>query len=173
MNALTLGPLELVADEWIIGDSAARKGKYLKLRDQGFGYWVEGVEVQVILWRRLMNLHLSAQPGRLGNSKALAKFTDFSAALAGISRLGGGEAFVAATLRHPYEDWVAYFTHAPRRYDRREIRKVDEFLKQTVECGRAARLGDPQWVGEAVAKIAGLAGGSRDVAAAVGAIVKA
>lgn len=167
-----LGPLELIAGEWIVGDPAGRQSKYLKLQGQGISCWVGGMETEVIPWSRFINLALSVQSSRLGNSKALAKVTDIALALTGSSRHGGGEAYLAATLRHPYEDWSAHFTHAARKYDRREVRLAEEFFKQVVESGRAARLGDPQWVAAMVEKIASLPPDSRNAKAAVGEIVR-
>lgn len=167
-----LGPLELVAGEWIVGDPSGRQSRYLKLQGQGISCWVGGTETEVIPWSRFMNLHLSVQPSRLGNSKVLAKVTDIALALTGILRIGGGEAYLAATLRHPYEDWSADFTHAARKYDRREIHLAEEFFKQVVESGRATRLGDPQWVTEMVEKIASLPPSPRNAKAAVGEIVR-
>lgn len=172
MTALILGPLEFIEGEWIIGDPTARESRYLKLQQWGLSYWAQGAEAQVIPWSRLMNLHLTAQPRRLGNSRALAIFTDLALALTGSSRRGGGEAYLAATLRNPYEDWSAHFSHGSRNYRKREIRQAEELLKQTVECGRAAKLGDPQWVAETVETIASLTAGSRHMKAPIGGIVR-
>ncbi|MFD9006346.1 hypothetical protein ACFV0T_36290 [Streptomyces sp. NPDC059582] len=167
MTAHDLGPLELVADEWIIGDPTARKSRYFKLQEQGLSYWVQGTQTQVIPWSRFMNLVLSVQPTRLGNSRAMV-------ILSAISMASGGAraAFLGATLRNPYEDWSADFTHAARKFGRRDICKAEEFLKQTVEFGRAEKLGDPRWVSQAVEKIANLAVGSREMKAAIGEIVR-
>lgn len=172
MSAPTLGPLEFIAGEWIVGDPTARESRCLKLEQGGLGYWVQGVEAQVIPWSRLMDLRLSVQPSRLGNSRTVAVLTDLALALKGSSRHGGGEACLAATLRNPYEDWVAHFSHASRNYRKREIRQAEELFRQTIGCGRAAKLGDPQWVAETVEKIASLAAGSRDVKALIGGIVR-
>ncbi|MGW1724433.1 hypothetical protein ACWCQK_16030 [Streptomyces sp. NPDC002306] len=168
MTALDLGPLELVADEWIIGDPTARKSKYFKLQQQGLSYWVQGVQTQVIPWSRFMNLLLSVHPTRLGNSRAMVILSAISLAPTG----GAREAFLGATLRNPYEDWSEIFTHPARKFGRRDIRKAEEFLQQTVEFGRAGKLGDPLWVSQAVEKIAGLTGKPRDMKAAIGEIVK-
>ncbi|MFF3562141.1 hypothetical protein ACFYXS_19085 [Streptomyces sp. NPDC002574] len=172
MTALVLGPLEYIAGEWIIGDATAREGKHLRFQQQGLSHRVKGAEVQIVPWSRLMDLRLSAQAGRRGNSRALAAFTDLALALTGASRHGGAEACLAATLRKPYEDWVAHFSHPPRKYRTSEIRQAEALLEQTVECGRAAQLGEPRWMAETVGKIAGLMVGSRDMKAAIGEIVR-
>ncbi|MFJ5213318.1 hypothetical protein ACIP98_01220 [Streptomyces sp. NPDC088354] len=75
-------------------------------------------------------------------------------------------------MRNPYEDWVAHFSHARRKYPRPEIHQADELLKQTVEYRRAAQLGDPRWMAETMEKIASLAVRSRDMKAAIGEIVR-
>ncbi|MFE2581543.1 hypothetical protein [Streptomyces sp. NPDC059378] len=168
MTASNLGPLELIADAWIIGDPTARKSKHFKLQQQGLSYWIQGVRTQVIPWSRFMNLVLSVQPARLGNSRAMAMLSTITLAPAG----GAREAFLGATLRDPYEDWSEIFTHPARKFGRRDIRKAEEFLKQTVEFGRARKLGDPLWVSQTVEKIAGLTVKSRDMKAAIGEIVK-
>ncbi|MFD7874353.1 hypothetical protein ACFV5G_09565 [Streptomyces sp. NPDC059766] len=168
MTASNLGPLELIADVWIIGDPTARKSKHFRLQQQGLSYWIQGVQTQVIPWSRFMNLVLSVQPTRLGNSRAMAMLSAVTLAPAG----GAREAFLGATLRDPYEDWSEIFTHPARKFGRRDIRKAEEFLKQTVEFGRARKLGDPLWVSQTVEKIAGLTVKPRDMKAAIGEIVK-
>jgi hypothetical protein len=166
-----LGPLEFIGGQWILGDPAPRS-KHFKFQREGLSHWVNGVEAESIPWSRLMNLDLSVQPSRLGNSGALAKVTNFFLALTGMSRHGGGEAYLAATLRNPYQDWNATFTHATNRYDRREIRLTEEFFKQVVESGRTANLGDPHWVAAAVEGIASLVSDSRNAKAIVEEIVR-
>ncbi|MFC5641532.1 hypothetical protein [Kitasatospora cinereorecta] len=100
-----------------------------------------------------MELDISAQPGRAGNSTLLAWFTDIAMALSAGARTGGGSAAVSATLRNPYEYWSAEFTHHARRYSRRDLALAGALLKQAVESGRAERLGDLEWVIETVRRL--------------------
>ncbi|RPE27120.1 hypothetical protein EDD90_10805 [Streptomyces sp. Ag109_O5-1] len=171
MTIPNLGPLEFVSGEWIVGDSTAPKSKYFKLDRNGLSYWVQGVRAETIPWSRFMNLGLSIQASRLSNSGTLARITDLALSLTGSSRHGGGEAYFTATLRSPYEDWNAHYTRAATKYGRREIRLAQAFFAQVVKCGRADKLGDPQWVAAAVEKIAGITAESRNIDGAVGEIV--
>ncbi|MEU1036751.1 hypothetical protein ABZ402_50895 [Streptomyces mirabilis] len=162
------GPLEIIGGQWVIGDSAARHAKYLQLGRQGMSCWADGVEAQLIPWPRFVELSLSATATRLGNSKLLAKVTDLALGLGGVARHGGGSACVVASLRHPYEEWSAEFSHHADRYDRHQIVLANEFLSRAVQCGKAPLLGDTDWVSGAIEKMSHLApASSRSLASAV------
>ncbi|CAM3585255.1 hypothetical protein NOGI109294_04020 [Nocardiopsis gilva] len=47
-------------------------------------------------------------------------------------------------------------THHKRRYLFRHISLLDALLKKTTEAKAAHRLGDPEWLGEAVTRVAAL-----------------
>ncbi|MER5281454.1 hypothetical protein ABT025_37875 [Streptomyces sp. NPDC002809] len=149
-----MGPLEFVQDVWVIGDSS---GEHLALAPEGLVHRVDGVDRETIAWSRLMNFDLAAQPGKVASSKCLARTAKILANLSGAGYTASGGASVAATLRHPYEDWSADFDHHSRKYPRRHIKLVGELLRQTVEKGAAARLGDPEWMSTTVELLAELA----------------
>ncbi|MFG2819239.1 hypothetical protein ACGFX4_07395 [Kitasatospora sp. NPDC048365] len=160
-GAPVLGPLEWSGDRWTIGDPTARRAQYLTLEPEGLAAWEDGSRTEVVPWRRFMELHLSAEPTRLGNSRTLAVFANIVHSLNGTSQVGGGPAGVGATLRHPYEYWGADFSHHARRYSRYSIDLVSELLAQTVASARPERLGDPAWVRATVTALAPLRGGFR------------
>lgn len=149
-----MGPLEFVQDIWVIGDPS---GEHLALEPEGLVHRVDGSDRETIAWSRLMNFGLEAQPGKVASSKGLARTAKILANLSGAGYSASGGASVAATLRHPYEDWSADFDHHSRKYPRHHIKLVDELLRQTVEKGAAVRLGDPEWISTAVEFLAELA----------------
>ena len=73
-----------------------------------------------------------------------ARLTRLMSNLAGFSHSGGGAAFLAATLRNPYEYWHAEFTCHPGGYGRREVRTAEELVRRIALPGNAAKFGRPE-----------------------------
>jgi hypothetical protein len=56
-------------------------------------------------------------------------------------------------LRHPYELWEARYTHHRRRYTGGHVIVLKALFDQLTEAKALERLGDPEWLGSAVAKL--------------------
>ncbi|WP_067824954.1 hypothetical protein [Actinomadura kijaniata] len=151
-----LGPLERVGDRWVIGDAKQAGGSYLVLAAEGMEHREFGAPQPraVVPWSRFVNLRVKAAAWAWQTTRA-AGVLDM---LGGSSPpVGGPDACsVWAWLRHPYEDWSADYTHHGRRYTGSHIWLVEKLFEKTVEAKAAHRLGDPEWLGEAVARLAAL-----------------
>ncbi|MGW2330582.1 hypothetical protein ACWC5C_33200 [Streptomyces sp. NPDC001700] len=60
------------------------------------------------------------------------------------------------TLRHPYVDWRAWYSHHERRYTMSEVMLVRTLIHQAHKAGAETRLGDPRWLESAVVRLAPL-----------------
>ncbi|MBB6174556.1 hypothetical protein HNR23_004616 [Nocardiopsis mwathae] len=78
---------------------------------------------------------------------------------------------VYAYLRHPYEDVLMNYAHHEHRYRFRHIFLLDALLKQTTAAKAAHRLGDPEWLGEAVTRTAELRPSTRRLDRAIGEVI--
>lgn len=134
-----LGPLELVDGRWVIGDPSGGKGSYLVLTAEGMEYYkpgTKGPEV-VVPWGRFVNLGVSATTRAWMTTRGLGALSG-----EGVT-MGPDGCAVEAFLRHPYEDWTAFYTHHERTYTNPHVFLVDELFRKTVEAKAAHRLGDP------------------------------
>ncbi|MGV9276345.1 hypothetical protein [Streptomyces griseosporeus] len=61
------------------------------------------------------------------------------------------------TLRHPYEDHHLRFDQHARPYRAVDVLRLESLLRQLIDEAKPHLLGDPEWVGRAVA---GLTGGT-------------
>ncbi len=147
-----LGPLELVGDRWVIGDPDRKRRSCLVLTTEGMAHHKDGAPepLAVIPWGRFMWVGVNA------TTRAwMATRTAGALSLGGgPPDLGGGACSVSATVRHPYEDWSVNFTHHERPYTNSHAFLVDQLFRQVSDVKALHRLGDPQWLGAAVAKLA-------------------
>ncbi|MFE7232834.1 hypothetical protein ACFVAF_19665 [Streptomyces sp. NPDC057596] len=63
---------------------------------------------------------------------------------------------VRGILRHPYEHWTMNYTHHKRPYTVSHVYAVEALFQRTSEAQALHRLGDPEWLGAAVARLAPL-----------------
>ncbi|MFE0629458.1 hypothetical protein ACFW3D_21170 [Streptomyces sp. NPDC058864] len=153
-----LGPLELIDGEWVIGDPT---GDHVRLTGDGLSHVVWGVRTHQLAWSRVREIVLSVQPHRADHSKRLRRVAVLLSWLGRPTQHVGLAANVGVGARNPYEQWSADFTHHARRYPRREITAACLLLDEVAASGRAARLGDPEWLSAVVRKLEGHPYGSR------------
>ncbi|MET8955670.1 hypothetical protein [Streptomyces sp. NPDC004533] len=140
-----LGPLQQGDDGlWALGDSAiGAKGGYVKLLPEGAEHWWRGSREVLVPWSRFMSLDgLEVTPRRIGSSRTVGVVNT----LGGAGTVGMLGSCLTVTLRHPYEVWVAQFSHHQRRYGWHHLALVEELLRQAIQAGEAERLGDPDWL---------------------------
>ncbi|MDQ0991016.1 hypothetical protein [Streptomyces sp. V3I7] len=148
----SLGPLHLLDGRWVVGDVRRPDGCWVEFREDGLYEHERGGEGQLIPWGRIMLApHIT-----LG-----AKYPDnphygllgLLGGLPGPWR-GRGGGYLHLTLRHPYEDWLARFDRHPHRYPLVELLLLEELLRQTAAAREAHLLGDPEWLGAVVGRLA-------------------
>ncbi|MFD6532816.1 hypothetical protein [Streptomyces sp. NPDC060184] len=147
-----LGPLELVAGSWVIGDPS---GDHIRFEQGGLSHWAGGTAAPPVSWTLLKDLRIEVVATRLGNSKGFVWTVGFMANLSGASYSRGGPARLMSDLSDVRRYWEAEFRHHARRYPYREIRLLSGFLRQVVARGEASRLGDPAWVSTVVERLRG------------------
>ncbi|WP_328790983.1 MULTISPECIES: hypothetical protein [unclassified Streptomyces] len=148
-----LGPLELIGDRWTIGDPNRKRRSHLVLTAEGVEHHKDGAAEPraVIPWGRFMGLGVNAttrawMATRGGGALELASTS---------AQIGGRSACSAsATLRHPYENWSVNYTHHERAYTGSHVFLLGHLVGQVSDAKALHRLGDPQWLGAAVAKLA-------------------
>ncbi|MEV5600074.1 hypothetical protein AB0L33_01360 [Streptomyces sp. NPDC052299] len=59
------------------------------------------------------------------------------------------------TLRDPYEDHQLHFDQHTRPYRAVDALRLEALLRRLTDEGRLRLIGDPEWVGQAVAALAG------------------
>jgi hypothetical protein len=109
----------------------------------------KGPEV-VVPWARFVNLGVNATTRAWMTRRGLGALSG-----EGVT-MGPDGCAVEAFLRHPYEDWTAFYTHHERTYTNPHVTLVGELFRKTVEAKAAYRLGDPDWLGEAARRLAAL-----------------
>jgi hypothetical protein len=70
-----------------------------------------------------------------------------------VASRGGG--WMHMTLRHPPEEHRLRFAQHARPYRAVDVLRLEYLLRQLVDDGKPHLLGDPEWVGRAVAYLAG------------------
>lgn len=151
-----LGPLERTDDDrWVIGDPGRQGGSHLELDTGGALLREAGRDEELVAWSRFMDLSLAVTPRRWSSSRT-AGVLNTAFGSGGGHEVDTNGSCLRATLRHPYTPWVGRFSHHERRYGWSEILLADELLGQAVGAGAAQRLGDPDWLGQAVGLLAPL-----------------
>ncbi|MGC5342572.1 hypothetical protein [Streptomyces sp. DT171] len=151
-----LGPLELVGDRWIIGDPKRKNGSCLVLSAEGMEHHEAGTTepLDFVPWHRFMEVRVKATTRAWLATRTGGVLDTFG----GYTQIGGRSACsVRGLVRHPYEDWSVNYTHHERPYTSSHVFLVGElFHKTSAEAKAAHRLGDPEWLGEAVTRLATL-----------------
>ncbi|MFI0817177.1 hypothetical protein ACH4TX_11805 [Streptomyces sp. NPDC021098] len=151
-----LGPLELVGDRWIIGDPKREGGSYLVLTPEGMEHHEPGVPepLSTIPWARFMELHIRAAFKSWHATRTMGVL----GVLGGSHHMDTGPSgcSVGGLVRRPYEPWSVNYTHHERPYTGNHVYLVKELFRKTSEARALHRLGDPEWLGAAVARLAPL-----------------
>ncbi|MEU9861598.1 hypothetical protein AB0D99_12020 [Streptomyces sp. NPDC047971] len=151
-----LGPLELVGDRWIVGDPKRADGSCLVLTADGMEHHRNAVAEPraVVPWSRFMRMTMRATTKAWMASRTVTVLD--TVAGGPFSPQGRDGCAVVALLRHPYEDWSARYSHHERPYTSAEVFWLGHLFQQTVKAKAAHRLGDREWMGAAVARLAAL-----------------
>ncbi|WUM10858.1 hypothetical protein OHB16_35615 [Streptomyces sp. NBC_00334] len=148
-NGTRLGPLELVSGRWAVGDAARPDTHWVELRPDGLHQREPGSEGQLIPWSRIMTgIWLTwGKHSRNTNTRGMYTVKGMVA-----ERDGG---WMHMTLRHPYEDHQLRFDQHARPYRAVDALRLESLLRQLIDEGQLHLLGDPEWVGRAVAHLTG------------------
>ncbi|MGX4690408.1 hypothetical protein [Streptomyces sp. JNUCC 63] len=153
--AAYLGPLELVGDRWIIGDPKREGGSCLALTAEGLEHHRHGAPElpAVVPWSKFVELHIRATY----KARHATRTMGVLAALADSQmEAGPSGCSLNGILRHPYEPWSVTYTHHQRPYTGNHVYVVQALFRRTSEARALHRLGDPEWLGAAVARLAPL-----------------
>ncbi|WP_249399919.1 hypothetical protein [Streptomyces argyrophylli] len=146
----SLGPLELFHGRWVVGDTG--KGHWVEFRRDGLYQHEPDSAGHLVPWSRIMlgmNLTMGSKyPARGSNG-----FGGLLGGLPGPWR-GRGSGYLHMTLRHPYENWIARFDRHPRSYPGAHLVFLQLLTTQVIDAGQAQLLGDPDWLGRVVARLA-------------------
>ncbi|MEU3858316.1 hypothetical protein AB0F03_13250 [Streptomyces sp. NPDC028722] len=149
-TSTTLGPLELCDGRWVVGDTG--KAHWLEFRTDGLYQHEPDSEGELIPWARIMlgmNLTMGGEfPARGSNG-----FGGILGGLPGPWR-GRGSGYLHMTLRHPYENRIARFDRHPRPYPGSHLVFLQTLTTRAIDAGQAHLLGDPEWLGRVVARLA-------------------
>ncbi|MFD7445302.1 hypothetical protein [Streptomyces sp. NPDC059909] len=144
-----------MGDRWVIGDPKREGGSCFVLTAESMEHHKFGAPEphSVVPWSRFMELRVKATT-RAWLATRTGGVLD---AFGGYMQIGGRSACsVSALLRRPYEDWSVNYTHHKRPYTHPHIFLVGHLFRKTVKAKAAHRLGDPEWLGEAVTRPAAL-----------------
>src|SRR5262245_44885609 len=144
-----LGPLELAGGHWAVGDTMRPGARCVEFRPEGLYQREPGSAGRLIPWSRIMTGIWITWGEHPGNTHSRGLYT-----LKGtVAARDGG--WMHMTLRHPYEDCQLRFDRHARPYRAVEALRLEYLLRQLVDEGKLHLLADPEWVGRAVAYLAG------------------
>ncbi|MEU7581001.1 hypothetical protein AB0B50_25745 [Streptomyces sp. NPDC041068] len=149
-----LGPLELVGGRWVIGDATRGTSSWLVLTAEGMEHhssWAPEPRA-VVPWSRFVELDVWAGQWAWMATRMMGVIGT------GSTMVGRDACSVRALVRHPYDTWSAHYTHHKRSCTFRHIGLVDALFAETTKAKAAHRLGDPEWLSEAVARLRALEG---------------
>jgi hypothetical protein len=150
-----LGPLELVGDRWIIGDPKREGGSCLVLTAGGMEHHEPGAPepLAVVPWSKFVELSIRATYQAWHATRTMGVLGVLGG---GHMETGRGGCSVGGLLRHPYEPWSVNYTHHERPYTGMHVHVVQALFRRTSEARALHRLGDPEWLGAAVTRLAPL-----------------
>jgi|UniRef100_A0AAU3IC62 hypothetical protein len=149
---MALGPLELVNGRWVVGDSLRPGGSWLEFRTEGLCWQGRLGGGELIPWSRIMlgvRVYIGRGYPNHGQYSLLGMLGNLSGPFKG---RGGGH--IDVTLRHPYEDRKLTFDRHAHPYHLLDTFLLEELLSQVVAAGEAHRLGDPDWLGHVLGRMA-------------------
>ncbi|WP_037681930.1 hypothetical protein [Streptomyces cellulosae] len=144
-----LGPLELIGERWVIGDPTRKQGLSLVLTPEGLEHHRRGEAAPLLAveWSRFMELQVRAAHRRWHTTPGLGLSAQPGA------DLGPDGCSLHGLVRHPYDLWSARYTHHERRYTGGHVIVLKALFGRLTEARALNRLGDPEWLGAAVAKL--------------------
>ncbi|MEU0285232.1 hypothetical protein [Streptomyces sp. NPDC006147] len=144
-----LGPLELVGGRWAVGDATRPDTHWVEIRPDGLHQHEPDSEGRLVPWSRIMTGVWLTWGKHSGSTNSRGMYT-FKGLVA--ERDGG---WLHMTLRHPYENHQLRFDQHTRPYRAVDVLRLESLLRQLVDEGKLHLLGDPEWVGRAVACLSG------------------
>ncbi|WP_328404881.1 hypothetical protein OHS70_36780 [Streptomyces sp. NBC_00390] len=146
-----LGPLELIGDRWVIGDPTRKEGLSIVFMPEGLEHRRRGEAAPLLTvgWSQFVELKVRAAYRRWHATPA----GGFVGAFATGADMGRDGCSLHGILRHPYELWSVRYTHHERRYTAGHVIVLKALFDQITEAKALNRLGDPEWLGAAVAKL--------------------
>ncbi|MGX1914668.1 hypothetical protein ACWIID_38470 [Streptomyces phaeochromogenes] len=146
-----LGPLELIGDRWVIGDPTRKDGLSIVLTPEGLEHCRRGeaAPLLAIEWPQFVELKARAAYRRWQATPG----GGFVGAFGPAADMGRDGCSLHGILRHPYEPWLARYTHHERVYTGGHVITLKALFDQLTEAKALDRLGDPEWLGTAVAKL--------------------
>jgi hypothetical protein len=144
-----LGPLELRDGQWAVGDATRAGTQWVELRPDGLHQREPDSEGRLIPWSRIMTGIWITWGKQAWYPNSRGAYT-VKGTVAG---RGGG--WLHMTLRHPYEDCRLRFDRHARPYRAVDALRLEYLLRHLIDEGKPHLLGDPEWVGHAVAHLAG------------------
>ncbi|MFE9440450.1 hypothetical protein ACFYO2_15815 [Streptomyces sp. NPDC006602] len=150
-----LGPLELVGDRWVIGDPKRKDGSCVVLTAGGLEHHKRGVPepLAVVPWGKFVSVGVRATHWAWQATRTAGVLDGLGGSHMGAGRSGCS---VSGLLRHPYEGWSVNYTHHERLYTAAHVTVVADLFKKMSDAKALRRLGDPEWLGAAVDRLAPL-----------------
>ena len=144
-----LGPLELSGDGWVIGDPTWKDGLYVVLTPEGLEHqrYGEAAPRLTVQWSRFVELNVRAAYRKWQATPGLPSRPGVD--------MGRDGCCLYGIVRHPYDLWSARYTHHQRRYTGGHVNVLKSLFAQLGRAKALDRLGDPDWLGAAVAQLSG------------------
>ncbi|MEV7505852.1 hypothetical protein [Streptomyces sp. NPDC093018] len=144
-----LGPLELTGDRWVIGDATREGGLYVVLTPEGLEHHRHGQEAPrlTVQWSRFLELNVQAAYRKWQTTPGLPSRPGVDMGRDGCS--------LHDIVRHPYDLWRVRYTHHQRRYTGGHVSVLKYLFDRLDKANALDRLGDPEWLGAAVAQLSG------------------
>ncbi|WP_329390119.1 hypothetical protein OG625_38255 [Streptomyces sp. NBC_01351] len=146
-----LGPLELIGDRWVIGDPTRRDGLSIVLTPEGLEHRrrEEAAPLLAMEWAQFVELQVRAAYRRWH----VTRFGGVAGGFAPGADMGRDGCSLQGIVRHPYEPWSVRYTQHERGYTGGHVIVLKALFDQLTEAKALDRLGDPEWLGAAVAKL--------------------
>ncbi|MCX5265793.1 hypothetical protein OOT09_17905 [Streptomyces sp. NBC_00199] len=148
-DGTSLGPLERANGHWVVGNATRANGRWVEFRPDGLFQREPDSAGRLIPWSRIMSGIRITWGKHSWNINDKGIYT-LKGTVAG--RNGG---WMHMTLRHPFEDDRMRFDRHARPYRAVDALRLEYLLGQLVADGTPYLLSDPDWVGRAVAYLAG------------------
>ncbi|MFG2279519.1 hypothetical protein ACGFNQ_12595 [Streptomyces asoensis] len=142
-----LGPLQLVGGVWGFGDATRPDTHWVEVRPDGLRQHVPGSARRSVPWNRIMTGIWITWGNQSWSADGRGVYTLKGTVAPGVS------GWMRMTLRHPYEDDQLRFDQHTRPYRAVDALRLEYLLRHLVAHEELPLLGDPQWVGRAVAHL--------------------